>query len=93
MMKQKQLAFAAKMDVPLDGAQEDDDEETELCIICRCNDTEGESNGPLGYLGHVQRSRAFQIRATRESLDRDEGKPSLVNSYRVVGHMGCQVSS
>jgi hypothetical protein len=95
MMKVKQAAFAATItpaDVPSGGKNEDNEQETDLCIICRCDDTDGENNGPLGYLGHVQRSRMVQMRSTGECFHRDQEKPALVNSYRVVGHMGCQVS-
>lgn len=95
MMKRKQAAFAATMaplDVPSGGNNEENEQETDLCIICRCDDADGENNGPLGYLGHVQRSRMLQMRSTGECFHRDEGKHALANSYRVVGHMGCQVS-
>ena len=68
------------------------DNEADLCIICRCDDADGENNGPLGYLGHVQRSRMLQMRAVGEWSGQDAPSPKLVNMYRVVGHMGCQVS-
>jgi Putative zinc finger in N-recognin (UBR box) len=94
LMKKKQAAFAATIspvDAPVEGTNEASDQETDLCIICRCDDADGENNGPIGYLGHVQRSRVVQMRAVRESFEKDENKPALVNTYRVVGHMGCQV--
>ena len=91
MMKRKQNAFAATL-APADGEgngnkMEVDQDESDLCIICRCDDADGENNGPLGYLGHVQRSRYAQMRSTTESK---EGM--LHRAYRVVGHRGCQVS-
>ena len=98
MMKQKQAAFAATI-APTPGQEnkmdEGDDEEADLCIICRCDDADGENNGPLGYLGHVQRSRVAQMRAVSEAASRarDIGcESSLLQKYRVIGHMGCQVS-
>ena len=99
MMKKKQAAFAATITSSSSGqdnrVDEGDDEESDLCIICRCDDADGENNGPLGYLGHVQRSRVAQTRALNEAAARardsnDSG--SLLQKYRVVGHMGCQVS-
>ena len=94
MMKRKQAAFAesiGSIKSAIDVDVEANDQETDLCIICRCDDTDGENNGPLGYLGHVQRSRMVLMRSRHEYRDRDQGKCTLVNSYRVVGHMGCQV--
>lgn len=93
MMKLKQAAFAATIssDTVVKGSNDDPVTEVDLCIICRCDDTDGDNNGPLGYLGHVQRSRMLQMRSMGESFERDKGKQALVNSYRVVGHMGCQV--
>jgi hypothetical protein len=94
MMKRKQAAFAETIDAnksATDVDMEVSDQESDLCIICRCDDTDGENNGPLGYLGHVQRSRMVLMRSRHECSNRDQGKSSLVNSYRVVGHMGCQV--
>jgi hypothetical protein len=63
MMKKKQEAFVktlAPSETGTGGVDKmDDGEDADLCsIICRCDDTDGENNGPLGYLGHVQRSRA-----------------------------------
>ena len=93
MMKKKQAAFAATIaptDTPSEG--ESADQESDLCIICRCDDADGENNGPLGYLGHVQRSRMLQMRAVGESLGQEEESDlKLANMYRVVGHMGCQL--
>lgn len=97
MMRKKQSAFVASMG-PEDEKQEskvsDMDEESDLCIICRCDDTDGESNGPLGFLGHVQRSRVTQMRACSEAVSKaldGTNTSALFQRYRVVGHMGCQV--
>lgn len=98
MMKQKQAAFAATITPSAtEGNKMEDAEEekADLCIICRCDDADGENNGPLGYLGHVQRSRVAQMRALSEMNRRDresDGSNHLLEKYRVVGHMGCQVS-
>jgi len=92
-MKRKQAAFAATI-APTDeasGSKEDADSEDDLCIICRCDDADGDNNGPLGYLGHVQRSRVAQMRAITESSEL-ESSSTLFHTFRVVGHMGCQVS-
>lgn len=90
MMKQKQYAFAATI-APTDsvsGSKVDvDHEEGDLCIICRCDDTDGENNGPLGYLGHVQRSRYAERRLASEASSSD----MLYVTYRVAGHRGCQL--
>ncbi len=98
MMKKKQEAFVKTL-TPNEakGADDkmDDGENADLCIICRCDDTDGENNGPLGYLGHVQRSRAAQIRALTEASaigSTSTVDPDLWRTYRVVGHRGCQVS-
>ena len=94
MMKRKQAAFAQTIGAKtstVDVDMEVSDQESDLCIICRCDDTDGENNGPLGYLGHVQRSRMVLMRSRHEGRDKDQGKCTLANSYRVVGHMGCQV--
>jgi Proteolysis_6 C-terminal len=98
IIRKKQSAFITSM-----GATETkgetkesgpDEEEADLCIICRCDDADGENNGPLGFLGHVQRSRVAQMRACCEAVgkagERDDSN-SLFQQYRVVGHMGCQV--
>ena len=93
MMKQKQAAFAqtiTKTEVPSGSTVIETDQEVDLCIICRCDDADGENNGPLGYLGHVQRSRVIQMRSKVERNTSGE-KTSIMNAYRVVGHMGCQV--
>lgn len=86
MMMQKQKNFAASID-PEEAATPEVKVDEE-CIICRCDDADGENNGPLGYLGHVQRSRVSQMRAVQESEENDS---PLLKSYRVVGHMGCQL--
>lgn len=94
-MKQKQREFAdtiAPAEQPRPGP-EITEADSDLCIICRCDDADGENNGPLGYLGHVQRSRMAQIRASVEGSESGGMMSELYRSYRVVGHMGCQVSS
>jgi hypothetical protein len=97
MMKKKQTAFVAAMgpdEKKRESKDDDPDEEADLCIICRCDDADGENNGPLGFLGHVQRSRVAQMRACSEAISKaNEGieTNSLFQRYRVVGHMGCQV--
>ena len=68
------------------------DDSENLCIICKCDDANGE-NGPMGYLGHVQRSRVCQL--TSDSILKRAGLSDdldLKNLYRVVGDKGCQVS-
>jgi hypothetical protein len=94
MMKSKQAAFAATIAPSNNPSAETDGDgsEADLCIICRCDDADGENNGPLGFLGHVQRSRVSQMRATIEAGKLDGARQELSRSYRVVGHMGCQVS-
>ena len=94
MMKRKQAAFAESIGTNKTTTSVDmevSDQEADLCIICRCDDTDGENNGPLGYLGHVQRSRAVVMRSRHEHCYVDQGKSTLLDSYVVVGHMGCQV--
>jgi hypothetical protein len=92
-MKRKQESFAASIrpSDDLTGSKTEDRESSDLCIICRCDDVDGENNGPLGYLGHVQRSRVVQMRAGLEAQVRTGVQLALSQSYRVVGHMGCQV--
>mmetsp|Transcript_26267 Transcript_26267/g.39764 ORF Transcript_26267/g.39764 Transcript_26267/m.39764 type:complete len:3039 (+) Transcript_26267:216-9332(+) len=90
MMRKKQNAFAetiAPSEAGSDNKMDIDNEERDLCIICRCDDTDGENNGPLGYLGHVQRSRYAQMRASNEL----SGTNALYKTYRVAGHRGCQL--
>ena len=60
----------------------------DLCIICRCDDTDGEHYSPLGYLGYVQRSRQCQIRSSVDNLSR---RSELYEHYVVVNERGCQV--
>jgi hypothetical protein len=97
MMRKKQSAFVDSMgpvDSKTNKKADEPDEEADLCIICRCDDADGENNGPLGFLGHVQRSRVAQMRACSEAISKaNEGVESfsLFQRYRVVGHMGCQV--
>jgi len=91
MMRKKQNAFAETI-APAEAGSDnkmdiDNNEEGDLCIICRCDDTDGENNGPLGYLGHVQRSRYAQMRASNEV----SGNNALYKTYRVAGHRGCQL--
>jgi hypothetical protein len=86
-MKMQQNVFASRFALSED--QEDKNVEEE-CIICRCDDADGENNGPLGYLGHVQRSRVLEMRYMHES-SRDSLGKSLGDTYRVVGHKGCQL--
>ena len=68
------------------------DDEENLCIICKCDDADGH-NGPVGYLGHVQRSRVAQL-ASKSMLGKTSETENLElnNIYRVVGDKGCQVS-
>ncbi|KAL3923025.1 MAG: hypothetical protein SGILL_001888, partial [Bacillariaceae sp.] len=97
MMRKKQSAFVESMGTSESGGDEKQtnaEDEEELCIICRCDDADGENNGPLGYLGHVQRSRVAQMRACSEAISKaNDGVEnfSVFQRYRVVGHMGCQV--
>jgi hypothetical protein len=99
LMRQKQNAFAATIAPVEIGTGEKmealKDDESDLCIICKCDDADGENNGPLGYLGHVQRSRSAQMRASNEGMQiAREGFENyrLFLTYRVIGHRGCQVS-
>jgi hypothetical protein len=99
MMKKKQEAFVktlAPSESGVEGMNDkmEDGEEADLCIICRCDDADGENNGPLGYLGHVQRSRVAQLRSSTEisvSSSDSTASTDLYRTYRVVGHRGCQV--
>jgi hypothetical protein len=97
MMKKKQSAFVESMGASESVGDEKEtsaEDEEELCIICRCDDADGENNGPLGYLGHVQRSRVAQMRACIEAISKAKDGVesfSVFQRYRVVGHMGCQV--
>jgi len=104
-IKKQQAAFAANI-AALDksngsvageknkGMNDDpEDEEADLCIICRCDDADGENNGPLGYLGHAQRSRTLQLRSMAEmgSCVNVNPQDDLYKTYRVVGDRGCQI--
>lgn len=85
-MKKLQSSFAASISSQLNGVSEKklvDDDEENLCIICKCDDADGD-NGPMGYLGHMQRSRVAQLTSKSSLMD-------LNNIYRVVGDKGCQV--
>lgn len=93
-MKKHQASFAASISSQFNDDSEkklmDDDEN--LCIICKCDDDDG-GNGPIGYLGHVQRSRVMQLES--KALLAKSGCADgldLNNVYRVVGDKGCQVS-
>jgi hypothetical protein len=95
-MQKQQASFAASISSQFKDESEkklmDDDEN--LCIICRCDDADGD-NGPMGYLGHVQRSRVLQLeslKALHASFE-DSNDLNLGNVYRVVGDIGCQVSN
>ena len=98
MMKRKQEAFVKTLAPSESGAEgmgdKIDGEDADLCIICRCDDADGENNGPLGYLGHVQRSRMAQIRSSTEIFASSSDSSLIADlhrTYRVVGHRGCQV--
>ena len=88
-MKKQQASFVASMsnDEKLGISTKESDEEANLCIICRCDDNGG-NNGPMGFLGHVQRSRTMQLRSQNQSV---HSMNKLGMTYRVVGDMGCQV--
>ena len=93
-MKKLQSKFAASMSSQFTDESEKklvDDNEENLCIICKCDDADGD-NGPMGYLGHVQRSRVAQL-ASKSIIDQTgaSGSDDLNNLYRVVGDKGCQV--
>lgn len=95
-MKKLQSSFAASISSQFNDDSEKklvDDDEENLCIICKCDDADGD-NGPMGYLGHVQRSRVAQL-ACKTNLREtgDSENLDLNNIYRVVGDKGCQVSS
>ena len=94
-MRRRQKEFAACIAISDDVQKKQTnlidscDDEGDLCIICKCDDTDGDNNGPLGYLGHVQRSRVLQLRGMNEVMNGDE----VHCTARVVGRKGCQVSS
>ncbi len=89
-MKKQQATFVASIsqDEKVGISTKNSNEESNLCIICRCDDCDGENNGPMGFLGHVQRSRTLQLRSNTQSL---ESSNNIALTYRVVGDMGCQV--
>ena len=69
------------------------DNDENLCIICRCEDA-NKDNGPMGYFGHVRRSRVLQLES--RAIHTDVGSSdtlNLSNVYRVVGDIGCQLRS
>ncbi|KAL7520416.1 hypothetical protein ACHAWX_006661 [Stephanocyclus meneghinianus] len=93
--KKQQASLAASISSQFTDESEkqlmDDDEN--LCIICRCDDTDGD-NGPMGYLGHVQRSRVLQLESKALYANAANSKErNLSNVYRVVGDKGCQLCS
>ncbi len=89
-MRKKQASFIENMAAggDLSFGSKNIDEEADLCIICRCDDEDGENNGPLGYLGHMQRSRLLQLRSHVECCNSSN---TAAKTYRVVGDKGCQV--
>lgn len=61
-MKKVQSTFAESISTQFnaDSAKKRDDNDDNLCIVCKCDDADG-NNGPMRYLGHVQRSRVCQL--------------------------------
>jgi hypothetical protein len=111
-MKKQQAIFAASLATTDDDASDagskaskrnsavdlDAEEEKDVneCIICRCGSQDSDS--PLCFLGHVQRSRVLAMRHLSElsSSDRtfDNGAPTSLHAgevARVVGDNGCQL--
>ncbi|KAL7473331.1 hypothetical protein ACHAXS_013787 [Conticribra weissflogii] len=95
-MKKKQASFAASISSQFNDDSEkkmSDDDEENLCIICKCDDDDGD-NGPMGYLGHVQRSRVLQLASnSANALHAGSNGLDLSKLYRVVGDKGCQLRS
>jgi hypothetical protein len=94
-MKKKQQSFIAQMTDAEESVMDDSKRsqgDTDLCIICRCDDTDGEHYAPLGYLGYVQRSRQSQLRSFIDN-NNNNNKTELYRHYLVVGERGCQVSN
>jgi len=95
-MKKKQASFAASISSQFNDDSEkkmSDDDEENLCIICKCDDDDGD-NGPMGYLGHVQRSRVLQLASkSTHALHSEPNGLDLSKLYRVVGDKGCQLRS
>jgi hypothetical protein len=93
-MRKQQDSFAASISSQFKDESDKklmDDGEENLCIICKCDDADGD-NGPMGYLGHVQRSRVMQLESKALYAKSDKTKDlNLRNVYRVVGDKGCQV--
>lgn len=88
-MRKQQASFALSIsDASGENKVDEDEDEEDLCIICKCGGTDGENNGPLGYLGHVQRSKVLQLRSVMELGNSDD----VYSMARVVGRDGCQVS-
>jgi len=92
-MKNMQSKFADSISAQYkdekDSKLMNDDEN--LCIICKCDDADG-VNGPMGYLGHVQRSRVSQLASDSIMRETHLNGLNLSSLYRVVGDKGCQVS-
>jgi len=92
LMKKQQASFAASIegfdDVDMTDSTSHPKEGEDLCIICRCDDRDGDNNGPLGFLGHVQRSKQQVIRTIAENNTSDD---SIWTMARVVGDRGCQL--
>jgi len=95
-MRKQQASFAASISSQFKDEPDKkivDDSDENLCIICRCDDADGD-NGPMGYLGHVQRSRVLQLESkTLYASGIDCKDLTLSNVYRVVGDKGCQLRS
>lgn len=92
LMRKQQASFAASFegfdDVAMDLDDDAAEEEEDICIICRCDDRDGDNNGPLGFLGHVQRSKQLALRYAAECQGHVGG---VWNLARVVGDRGCQL--
>ena len=112
-MRKQQAMFAASLggsgddetgkESSMDVSLAEEEEETDECIICRCGAQDSDS--PLGFLGHVQRSRTLGLRCLAELHPRKTGKSQTNHEYfppspfqigqsaRVVGDRGCQLRS
>ena len=93
-MKKLQSTFAESISSQFNADSEKklEGNDDNLCIICKCDDADGD-NGPMGYLGHVQRSRVCQLAS--KTILREIGVSKnldLSSIYRVVGEKGCQVN-
>jgi len=88
-MKKAQASFAASMTASsTEGmAMQNEEEEEETCIICRCpggNGSDDNGAGCLGYLGHMQGSRIGFLAI-------QSGDRSTKRLMQVVGAKGCQL--